>query len=631
VTSGSGGLIPSIIEYIEEPWGLALRLHPVQRFILKLFYHLELDSRNKNIVVPDVFNTKVKYRFTETEYLRYKWNEGEVNIPEQDHERRVLILPIGRRAGKTLMSACVASYETFRILHIQDPYKHYGLAEGNPFQIVSVATDKEQAGILFKSARSHFQQAPFFRDYIANHTQTFVAFQTARDINEYGKWEETGGQASISVTFKSCVAKGLRGPGNIVIILDEFAHFVNSGRSASKEVWDAITPSTATFSPKDPLDSTRPIGPTDGRILAISSPYIREGKFFELYDLGFSGGEGADNILVIKAHTSEVNPTMDPVYLKGKYAEDPEAFMIEFGAEFANRVRGWIEREEDVTDCVIPGLKPAIHSRTSAPGRSGGSFVGRTHECGVDLGVTKGGDGTVLTLTALTDKDEIEVVYHEAVYAGKPLPDNVLRLFPQRNDWSINADKLDFDDIADWIYHLSKQFSIREGLVDQWNGIPLIQSLHKKGLRQFRYEKILTTQHSLHAQNTKVLLYDRRIRIPEFPVADGARHSELITELLTLEAEQTSRNIIRVHAPNTRGGHDDRFDSLVRAVWLTTQRMMDRKHAADPLRASNVLGAAQRARPDTNQMQMRNFRRSGITPQRGKMMAIRSKIRGTHR
>ena len=78
-------------------------------------------------------------------------------------------------------------------------------------------------------------------------------------------------EASLEITFKSCVAKGLRGQGNIVIILDELAHFTDgSGQSSADSVYKAITPSISAFTPKDPHDSTTAIGPGEGRIISIS-------------------------------------------------------------------------------------------------------------------------------------------------------------------------------------------------------------------------------------------------------------------------------------------------------------------------------------------------------------------------
>jgi hypothetical protein len=96
----------------------------------------------------------------------------------------------------------------------------------------------------------------------------------------------------LRVTFKSCIAKGLRGSGNVVVIMDEMAHYQDKGQSSAKDIYDAVTPSTAAFSPKalDEKGQLMPIRKPDGttypvesRIITISSPLNKHGQFYDLY------------------------------------------------------------------------------------------------------------------------------------------------------------------------------------------------------------------------------------------------------------------------------------------------------------------------------------------------------------
>jgi hypothetical protein len=238
---GTQTKIFNALQYAESAWGLDMSLYPVQRFIVKLYYHIPLDDKEKTIHLPDMFKTRVLYSFTEVEYLRYLYNEGRCNIGEQDHLRRRLILPIGRRSGKTTLSAIFASYELYRLLSLGDPHKYYGLPHGNRIQITSVATDKDQASLLFNEVTTHMAKCEFFRPYIANNTQSLIQFRTPYDLERYGsnrheqgKFTTSSGKASIRVIFKASVSKGLRGPGNIVIILDEMAHFRIQGPARAR-------------------------------------------------------------------------------------------------------------------------------------------------------------------------------------------------------------------------------------------------------------------------------------------------------------------------------------------------------------------------------------------------------------
>ena len=72
----------NIIEFAEAPWGLGLgtvpgmpSLFPVQKFLFKCYYNIPLSGDERNIIIKDKFNEKVRYRFNELEYHNFLWNE----------------------------------------------------------------------------------------------------------------------------------------------------------------------------------------------------------------------------------------------------------------------------------------------------------------------------------------------------------------------------------------------------------------------------------------------------------------------------------------------------------------------------------------------------------------------------
>lgn len=609
-TAVRGPRIFSILDYIEQPWGLAMRLYPAQRFLVKLYYFLELDDGPPTIAVTDMFNTKVLYRFNERDYLRYLYDEGRCNIREQDHERRDLVLPIGRRAGKTTLSAIFASYEVYRLLNLQHPQAYYGLPSGNRIQIISVATDKDQAGLLYNDVTTHLAKCDYFRPYIANNTLSYVQFRTPYDIDRYGpcarhqdgQFVSFNGKATLKLTFKSCIAKGLRGSGNVVVILDEMAHFMDKGNSSAKEIYDAVTPSTAAFSPKD-VSTGMPVGPTEARVICISSPLGKNGKFFELYDLAMRGGPGSENLLAVQAPTWEVNPTVPTSYYKRKYHEDPTVFMVEHGAQFSDQVRGWIEREVDLTACIDPELRPKRLGTPRAP-----------HQMGIDVGLV--GDGTYVAITHI-ENDQIVLDYHEGWYAGVDWRETNPHLEAPLVDYArnlVSVERIDFDALSEWVVELCKKFHITDGLFDRWNGIPLEQSLHKRGLKQFRCDFFTRDLTSRIYQTAKMFMYDERLRIYDWPIPEqGVRHSPLIKEMLSLQANQISRNIVLVEAPKAPGAHDDASDALMRAIWLSAERMSKTKYAAH---GSGLYVPTAVASPSVTSYRMSRARKHGFVRER---------------
>ena len=613
----------NVLQYAESTWGLGMKLYPVQRFIVKLYYHIPLDDKEKSIVIYDMFKTKELYRFTEVEYLRYLKNEGRCNIGEQDHVRRQLILAIGRRSGKTTLSAIFASYELYRLISLGNPQQYYGLPNGNRIQIISVATDKDQAGLLFSDVTSHMAKCEFFQPYIANNTLSYVQFRTPYDIERYGptirhengKFTSFNGKASIRVTFKASVSKGLRGSGNIVIILDEMAHFQDKGVSSAKDIYDAITPSALAFSHKNP-ETNEQIGPVESRIISISSPLNRAGKFYELFQFAMSKAEGSENLLAIQAPTWEVYKDCDPTFLKEKFHEDPTVFRTEYGAEFSDRVRGWIERDEDLLDCVKPDHRPITAGRPRSP-----------HQMGIDVALI--GDGTAVCITHV-EGDKVVQDYHEAWYAGTPWHESNPHLLAPLTSYAKTigtVERLDFDEISNWIFALCKKFYITDGLFDRWNGLPLEQSLHKKGLKQFKSEFFTSDVTSRMYQAVKLLMFDRRLVLYDYPIptdAEGGKHSPFIAELLTLHATQRSKNIVIVEAPTAVGAHDDVSDAFVRAAWLSLERLTNTKIAARGFRNE---APRQVDRPQTMyNYNMSRMRRHGVVLDRRVPRALSRRV-----
>jgi len=611
--------IADVITFVEADWGLRMKLFPVQRIILKAHYGIPLDDNPYGLDLEQpvpldhpLYNEitahagseagyyrwrvlvsdwrRINYKaMSEADYLRMLYDEGRSNIKEvvEGQQRTEMVLALGRRSGKTQLAACIAAYETYKLLMKGNPQFYYGLPDGDDIMITSVATDKDQAKLLFNKVSAYFRKCPFFSPYTANHTMSYARFQTSADIERSGRYRDDpkGAEASLEVTFKSCVAKGLRGQGNMVIILDEIAHFTDgSGQSSAESVYKAIAPSKAAFSPKDPDDPTTPIGQGEGRIISISSPLGKQGKFYELFQLGMAGTE---NFICIQAPTWEANPTIPRSEFEKDWAKDPIGFDTEFGAEFTDRTRGWIEVAEDLYACIDDDLRPAFRAPARKPHFMGIDFALKDDATAVAIGHVNEHQKVVLDLI-----DQIKA--NEGEFEGQ--------------------DRLDFDDVADWILDLSRRFYIAEGLFDQWAGILFEQALHKRGLRQIRSESFSRPEQSQVFKNFKDMMWDKRLVLYNWPVPERQPYCPYIVELTELQATVHSKNIITVQAPQVKGKHDDRPDALVRMVWLASQHIGKPKYISKGDRARPMRDAAIGTR--ANMQRYLKTRRSGSHPDR---------------
>lgn len=551
----------SILEFVESPWGLGatgLKLFPVQKVILKAHYGIPLDDKEKIVPVWGR-NWKEGWRrenlryLTEAEYLRYAFDEGRSNIEhvEEGHERRELLLSVGRRSGKSFMASCISAYEAYKLLLKYHPQRYYGLPDSETIQLVSVATGEKQALGLFNSVSGHFSKCDFFHQYMANNTQSYIKFQTPYDIEKFGTYSsnQNPATASIRITFSSCVAKGLRGAGNMIIILDEFAHFTDGSQSSAETVYTAIAPSTSAFTQKDPQNPSYPLNPeagSEGRIICISSPLGKQGYFYELFQIGMSGGSASRNMLTIQAPTWEVNPGITPTEFAKYYAKDAVTFFTEYGAEFSDRTRGWIEDPQDLRACIDLEARP----RRSAPSRV-------AHVAGLDFALV--GDASAIAIGHLDNNQKIILDVVDQIKAGEGK--------------YADRDRLEFDEVADWVLDYTKRFYITEGMFDQWAGIPFEQALSKRGLGQFTstfHEKNLKSQ---IWKNFKDMLIDERLQFYNYPLNDNEEFCDYLTELLELQAEVSKRYVIDVHAPEAEGKHDDRSDAIARMIWLASNKM----------------------------------------------------------
>lgn len=595
-----------IITFAESDWGLGINLFPAQRVILKAFYGIALDDIDPTVILSDWRRQNFR-SLTEADYVRFLFDEGRSNVREitPGDERHELVLSIGRRSGKTMLASVVAAYETYKLLLKNCPQKYYGLPTTNEIGIASVATDKKQAGLLYTNVSGYFMDCAFFSQYMANSTQSFAKLQTPYDIQRYGRFNEVDtSRASIFVSFHACVAKGLRGPGNMIIILDELAHFVDEGQSSAELVYNAITPSKAAFSPKDPKQPQVPTGPVEGKIINISSPLGRQGQFYALYEIAMRGADVSQDMLAIQAPTWEVNPTIPANEFEKFYLKDQTVFFTEFGAEFTDRTRGWIERASDLEACIDPVARPV----DAAPAR-------RPHFIGIDVGMV--GDATAVAIGHLEERggDKIVVVdLVDQIKAGEGRFEGY--------------DRLDFDEIADWVFQLSRKFYLAAGMFDRYVGIPFEQALAKKGLRQLVSEHLTRNHNSQIFQNFKDMMFDKRLALYDHPIPDGKSHCGYVRELLELQAQVISKYITLVEAPNVEGKHDDRSDALVRMVWLASQ------HMAKPKYISRAAGTQVTARPSLQGDRRNaakasiNARRTGSHPSRQRSVLNRGHILG---
>jgi phage terminase large subunit-like protein len=517
--------ITDIVTFVESSWGLGIKLLPVQKFILKALYGLPLSKGEKTIDVPDIVNEHILYKFNEDEFLKWLYAEKRCNVEVTEGKIfQELILAIGRRGTKSTLASCISNYEMYKLLKRGDPSAFYGFPPFTVFSILNVAPTDEQSGIVFDMTQNMAMRCPYMKDRSNHQTMTYFDLQTDPDIKAHGK-----ARSSLISLAGGCSSNALRGRNAIIVIMDEMAHFIdNNGRFSGSEVYKALTPSIASFR-------------RDGKVILISSPYAKFGRFYDRFTESFTEPEIT---LSFKMYSAMVNPTIPTEILKAARKRDRVGFMCEYGGEFSDTITAWIDDENEFKRCVV---------NTPAPGRG-------VHDVqyyyGIDLGFKN--DGTSVSIVH-KENDKIVLDYANVWYSGASdvwdVDDSIYKMC---NKYA-GLELIRMNDIVGEIKELVKWFPAKEGVFDQHNGYALAELFQTEHLPQFAMESFSEGLNSEVYQLTKRLYAEQLLTLFDHPV--------LVKELLTLEAEKRARDKTIVRAPGRKGAHDDISDAFCRAVW----------------------------------------------------------------
>lgn len=224
---------------------------------------------------------------------------------------------VGRRGGKDSIASVLAA-------HLAAMFEEQAqLRPGERALVACLATDRDQAKIVLNYAKAYFTDIPLLQDLVQRETANGFELTNSVDI------------AVATNSFRA-----VRGRPILAAILDEVAFWRDeSSATPDEEVYNALRPGMAS------LQSSILIG--------ISSPYRRAGllhkKFREHY------GKPSPNVLVIKASTRALNPTIDQAIIDKALEEDPAAARAEWLGEFRDDIAAFVSPEA-VDACVSPGV-----------------------------------------------------------------------------------------------------------------------------------------------------------------------------------------------------------------------------------------------------------------------------------
>jgi len=518
-----------IITFVEANWGFGIKLRPAQRVILKMLYGLPLDE-NEEFPIYDVVKEKVIGKFTEKTFVKWLHLNKRCNYEDTPGKQiKELVLVAGRRSGKSMISACIIGYELYKLVLLGDPAKHYGKPSQASIKVLNVAPTDEQAGVVFDVASTAIDHCPILKNRVCNRTQTYFSLFTDEDIAN-GK-----NKASLSFITGGCSSNGLRGHDAIVVCMDEMAFFISNEASkfSGEEVYKGLTPSVKGFK-------------GDGKVICISSPKAKYGKFYRQFLAGMEEKESSS--LCIQMYTAMMNPDLiTSEDLKIERRRNRNGFMAEFGAEFSDSISAWVDDPDEFRSCVDPFyIKPT---------RGKGEV---RYYAGLDLGFKN--DGAALAISH--DEEGIITLDYASVWfsASSDIWQAEQSIYSKCDKYK-HLNRLLMEDIAKEIEDANKRFPITSGIMDSKEAYGMSEIMKKNGIDYFEAVSTSLSFNSEVYEVVKSLYTEKLLRLYEDPV--------LIPEVLMLEATLVDGGKTRydVCAPARPGCHDDISEAWARSVY----------------------------------------------------------------
>lgn len=244
---------------------------------------------------------------------------------------------VGRRGGKDSIASVIAAHSA-ALFSEQER-----LRPGERAMVMCLAVDRDQAKIVLNYTRSYFSEVDLLKGMV--HNETSLGFEL---------------ENSVDVAISTNNFRAVRGRPVLAAILDETA-FWRDERSATpdEETYKALKPALATL--------------PGSMLVGISSPYRKSGLLYRKYRECY-GKDG--DVLVIRAPTRALNPTIDQAIIDQALEEDPAAARAEWLAEFRDDISGWadaalIEAAVDPKVTVRPRIEGVTYCSFSDP--SGGA------------------------------------------------------------------------------------------------------------------------------------------------------------------------------------------------------------------------------------------------------------------
>ncbi|MDI6026159.1 hypothetical protein QBK99_08160 [Corticibacterium sp. UT-5YL-CI-8] len=228
------------------------------------------------------------------------------NRPPPTAQTDELVSIMGRRSGKTRMAGSLAAYVGTLVKHSEY------LANGERATIPVLAGSTIQARASFQAVLGVLEESPVLSRQIENSNTETIRLKSRCDIE-----------------VRPASFRTIRGITSPLICADEVSTWYNDETNANSDI--------------EILTAARPaLASTGGLIFTYSSPWAKKGELWTAHTRHFAKDSA---ILVAKASTATMNPTIPERVIQEAYERDPFRAAAEYGAEFRDGISALLTRE----------------------------------------------------------------------------------------------------------------------------------------------------------------------------------------------------------------------------------------------------------------------------------------------
>lgn len=498
--------------FIRESMLCDFKPTPAQTVALKTVFGQALDPTTQFLVWEESVDDQGGFRLRErffTEVELYEAMTDSEYVEELARARNRINMIIGRRGGKTTISAMLALY-----CAVRTNWKPY-LTKTPAATVAILSHTKELSEEILEIIRGLVEESPVLRrlqDPTKKDTQTTFNLKVPfAEPGKDGKPKLVWSRVQIKVGAAS--KRTIRGRAICAMLCDEIA-FWNLDENAKErddDILRAARPSLLQFKDKSLL-------------IKLSSPGIKQGV---LYNEWLKRHEMPDSYVTFKAPSWVWNTILDEAAFKEEYEVDPQGFATEFRADFVDSISNFI-LPEFVDLCTVRGVT------FLPPDDRKGAEV--TYSAAIDAAFK--GDRFAFTLLGQDGK------------TGK-VKQYVIHTWEGSRKAPVKA-----HDVAQFIRNVCKQYRIARVHADQYAFQPL---------REIFAEYGITLEENPFSNQYKRKIYFNLKKLVHNQQIDLLDHEIQRNEVKQLQVEQTATGMVRIGHPP--GGKDDCADCTAIAAF----------------------------------------------------------------